>query len=235
MIINFPTALYDSVLPSITEPGNITYTISNKNPPVSAAVLQQLPRNEQIRKQPKRTYTKAQKRKFAGDLVFNLAIPSLSTAGDGSTTFEIGQFLDFTTEVQEQPDPYALESIDIRQDTGVVNYQKYGLNQDEYDNIVKLAADMMDKITSDINITATKLNDNADSMSSTQASINDAVKLYNNIVLVAGADSEQAKKVQSKIDFYNAMKDSLSIERTDLLAILDSLRNNLSNVREVVR
>jgi hypothetical protein len=92
MIINFPTALYESVLPGPSESGNITYTISNQDPPKSSNTFLQLPRNEEIRKTPPRTYSKYDKRKFSSDLIFNITIPSLSTEGSGIKNFEIGQF-----------------------------------------------------------------------------------------------------------------------------------------------
>jgi hypothetical protein len=235
MIINYPTALYRSVLPVSDESGNVTYTISNQEPPKSLSIFLQLPRNEELRKQPQRTYSKADKRQFSSSLIFNLTIPSLSTEGSGSKTFEIGQFLDFTSETEEIPDPYSLESIELRQDTNVVDYKKFGLDEAEYTNIVQIASKRMDDISNEINTTGTRLNDNKENVSSNQSDINESTKLYDNIVLILGADSEQAKKVQSKIDGYNAYKVQLLAERDTLLATLDSLRSDLSKVREVVR
>lgn len=235
MIINYPTALYRSVLPASDESGNITYTISNQDPPKSLSIFLQLPRNEEIRKQPNRTYSKEDKRQFSSNLVFNLTIPSLSTEGSGSKTFEIGQFLDFTSEIEAIPDPYSLESIELRQDTNVVDYKKFGLDESEYINIVKIAGKRMDDISNEINTIGTRLNNNKENVSSNQSDINESTKLYNNIVLILGANSEQAKKVQIKIDGYNEYKIKLLAERDTLLATLDSLRNDLSKIREVVR
>ena len=235
MIINYPTALYKSVLPTPTEAGNITYTISNNDPPKSTSVFLQLPRSEELRKQPQRTYSKYDKRKFASNLIFNITVPSLSTEGSGSKTFEIGQYLDFSTDVEALPDPYSLESIDLRQDTNVVDYKKYGLSENEYSSIVKMAESRMDEITYNINDVGTRLNDNKENISSNQSDINESTKLYENIVLILGTDNEQAKKVKSKIDGYEAYKIELLAERDNLLSSLDSLRNDLSKVREVVR
>jgi hypothetical protein len=235
MIINFPTALYTSVLPGINQPGNITYTISNQNPPKSTSTFLQLPRTEEIRKSPQATYTKSEKRKFYSDLIFNITIPSLSTEGNGSNTFEIGQFLDFTDNTEVQSDPYSLASIELRQDTGVVNYKKYGLSKSEYDNIVNIAEQKMNDISDEINVVGTRLNDNKENISSNQSDINESTKLYDNIVLVLGSDSDEAKKVQSKIDGYNQLKADLLTERDNLLTNLDALRTDLSKIREVVR
>ncbi len=237
MIINSPTALYESVLPEGEEPGNITYTISSTDPPKSSSVFLQLPRDEETRKQPARTYSKFDKRQFSSSLIFNITIPALATDGNGSKTFEIGQYLDFTedTENQENPDPYQLESIELRQDTNVVDYKKYGLNDDEYGEIVKLAEKRMDDISNQINDVGHKLNNNTELISLNQANINESTKLYDNIVLILGADNEQAKKVKVKIDEYNAEKVVLLNDREVMLTNLDLLREDLSKVREVVR
>lgn len=235
MIINYPTALYRSVLPASNKSGNVTYTISNQDPPKSISVFLQLPRNEETRKQPQRTYSKADKRKFSSNLIFNLTIPSLSTEGSGSKTFEIGQFLDFTNESETIPDSYSLESIELRQDTNIVDYKKHGLDESEYANIVKIAGKRMDEISNEINIIGTRLNDNKENISSNQSDINESTKLYDNIVLILGTGNEQAKKVQTKILNYNEYKIKLLAERDILLTTLDSLRSDLSKVREVVR
>lgn len=222
-------------MPSPTDAGNITYTISNQDPPKSISVFLQLPRSEEIRKSPPRTYSKFEKRQFSSNLIFNITVPSLSTEGSGSKTFEIGQFLDFTNEVEAQPDPYSLDSIELRQDTNVVDYKKYGLSENEYSSIVSMAEKKMDEITNEINATGTRLNNNKENVSSNQSDINESTKLYNNVVLILSADSEQAKKIQIKIDGYNTYKIELLTERDNLLARMDSLRTDLSNVREVVR
>lgn len=235
MIINYPTALYKPILPGSTDPGNVTYTISNNDPPRSKSVFLQLPRSEEIRKSPPRVYSKYDNRKFVSDLIFSITAPSLSTEGSGSKNFEIGQFLDFTTEESSQPDPYSLESIELRQDTNVVDYSKFGLSKDEYSNIVSIAEKKMDEITKNINLVGTQLNDNKENISSNQSNINEATKLYNNIVLILGDSSEEAKKVKTKIDSYNIYAAKLLEERDVLLSTLDSLRADLSNVREVVR
>lgn len=235
MIISSPTALYKPILPGPNDPGNITYTISDNDPPRSKSVFLQLPRSEEIRKQPPRVYSKYDNRKFASSLIFSITTPALSTEGNGVKNFEIGQFLDFTDNTDQQPDPYSLDSIELRQDTNVVDYNKYGLSKDEYTNIVNIAEKKMDEITTNINLVGTQLNDNKENISSNQANINESTKLYNNIVLILGASSEEANKVKAKIDGYNAYATKLLDERNTLLATLDSLRTDLSNVREVVR
>jgi hypothetical protein len=235
MIIKYPTALYNTILPGQNQSGNVTYTISNNNPPKSKSTFLQLPRSEEIRKSPSRIYTKYENRKFVGNLVFNITVPTLATEGSGIKTFEIGQFLDFSNEDIENPDPYSLNSIELRQDTNVVNYSKYGLSKDEYNNLVKIAEKKMDDINNQINIIATNLNNNKENISSNQSDINESTKLYNNIILVLGVESTEAKKVKFKIDHYNEYATKLLSEREILLSTLDTLRNDLSNVREVVR
>jgi hypothetical protein len=93
----------------------------------------------------------------------------------------------------------------------------------------------MDDITDEINKTGTRLNDNKENISSNQSDINESTKLYNNVVLILGSESDEAIKIKAKIDEYNQYKTNLLLERDSLLASLDSLRSDLSKIREVVR
>lgn len=235
MIIKFPTGLYDTILPQVGEYGNITYTISTQDPPVSTEDFLQLPKDQQIRKLPARMYDKNAGRKFLGNLVFDISIIAKSIDGSGSKQYEIGQVLDFETVAQPATDPYNLDSIELRQDTAVVDYVKFGLDADEVSELVNEAQVMLNDLSNQITQTGTLLARNADQIRLNQSNINQAGKLLANIIAVLGETSSSAIKVQTKINGYTVEKDELIAERATLQTELDGLRDQQNTVREVVR
>jgi hypothetical protein len=236
MIIKYPTALYKSIIPTSPDvSGNITYTISSESPPKYDNNLLQLPLDQEIRTYPDRIYTKDTARKFNGKLVFDMTIPSKSTDGSNSKQFEIGQTLDFTDSSSTNVDGYNLESIELRQDLSVVDYSRYGLNDDEYEELINTARKQMDSITLEISKTGSDLNINNDSIMKNQADINQSTKLYNSTVLVLGESHPSSIKIKTKIDEYNIEKTSLIDNRQILQDKLQSLRDELDKIREVVR
>lgn len=235
MIIKYPTGLYAPILPLDNEYGNITYTISTQAPPESVENFQQLPKDQAIRKLPPKVYDKNSVRQFLGNLVFDISIVAKSINGSGSKQYEIGQILDFSTAPSVSADPYNLDSIELRQDTSVVDYVKFGLDIDEVSTLVNEAQLMLNDLSLQITQTGTLLARNDDQIRLNQSNINQAEKLLANIIAVLGATSSSAIKVNNKIDGYELEKTQLIATRATLQTSLDGLRDQQNIVREVVR
>lgn len=235
MIINYPTALYRPILPDSGESGNISYTISTQSPPKSGELFLQLPIDQEIRKSEERIYTKQQKRSFIGNLIFDIIKPGKSIEGSGSKQFEIGQVLDFTETDIESSDPYNLEQIELRQDTSVVDYERYGMTKDEYNELLGMSRIKMDDLTKQINNVGTQINDAQDKLRLNQSDINQSTKLYNNIVTVLGSSHQSAIKLQNVIN--NLKNDRIKLQESlnNYQNELQILRDELQRVREVVR
>lgn len=235
MIINFPTGLYRSILPASDEYGNITYTISTQSPPVSVEDFLQLPKDQQLRKLPAKVYDKNGIRKFLGSLVFDITVVGKSIDGSGSKQYEIGQVLDFEEVVEAIADPYNLDSVELRQDTAVVDYVKFGLTKEEAADLINQAQIQLNALSLQIAQVGTLLARNDSLIQLNQSNINQAQKLLANITAVLGATNPSAIKVQSKIDGYDAEKVALIADRATLQTQLDELRTQQGIVREVVR
>lgn len=234
MIINAPTGLYSPILPGINESGNITYTISNNNPPRSPETFIQLPSSEEIRKLPNPIWTKNEKRQFYGSLIFNISIPSESSVAFADDKFDIGQVLEFSDSELES-DPYTLNKIELRQDLKVVDFNSAGLTEEEYDELVSASEKRIDELTNEINIKANRLKDNADNISHNQALINNSNDILDNILIVFGDDHPSAEKVRNKISELEIEREELISNRSILQDELDDIRSKLQKVRESVR
>lgn len=236
MIINAPTGLYNSVLPvSPNDSGNITFTISNNNPPRSGITFIRLPPSEEFKQQPPRVYTKLQKRSFYGSLIYNITKSGPSGSGSGNSQFEIGEVLDFVDSLNQETDPYELEVITLQQNTKVPNYEVAGISQDEYNEIVIASESKIEELTLSIRRISTDIKNNTSEISLNQSSINQSTVLLNNTIAVLGEDSSIALKIKNNIKLLETEKTGLLQTRTTLQIELDLLRVELQKVREAVR
>ena len=71
MIIRYPTGLYN-LFGSINDAPNITWHISNNNPPRSNDVIIKIPLSEEIRQAPISSIDRKVRRKAYGDLVYTI-------------------------------------------------------------------------------------------------------------------------------------------------------------------
>ena len=72
IIIAFPTALYESILPGPLGPGNITFTISSNDPPRPPISPFPLQISDSIRHLPPKTNTPQERLVALGDFVFSV-------------------------------------------------------------------------------------------------------------------------------------------------------------------
>lgn len=234
MIIKSPTGLYKPILPT-NGSGNFTFVISTQNPPRSPEAFINLPQSEELRREPVLIYNKEQKRVFAGELLFDITIPSKVKKSDGNRQYEVGQILDFVDSSVDSVDPYNLEILELRQDTKVIDYKKAGLDDSDYEELKNESLKLQNEITSKIAAISSQLKDNSSLISSNQAEINNSLSLYNNVVEVFGDSHSSAIKINNKLNILNNTKNDLLNERKSLQSELDTLRLKLNKIREVVR
>jgi len=235
MIISAPTGLYKTILPGKNDAGNITWTISMQNPPRSNTSLIQLPLSEILKESPLPYFNKQESRQFLGELVFDISTTGVSESGSGVDAYEIGDIIDFSVEDELKADNYELDNIEMRQDTKSVDYEKFGITNDEYKSLVDASYARVDFLTSKITSVSLLIINNSDDIKSNQANINDANKLYNNIVAILGKDSPLAIRMANSILIFESIKNNLLNDRNNFQLELDNLRTELNKVREVVR
>lgn len=236
MIIKAPTGLFAPILPTgPSDPGNYTFTISNESVPRSPETFVQLPASEAIRREPEPVFNKEQKRIFAGELIFDITKTSEAVTGSGVRQFEVGEVLEFSEEEQATADPYVLDDIEMRQDLKVIDFASAGLSQEEFDELQTASLKKQNEITAEIAKLGSDLKDNSASISANQANINNSQSVLENILLVLGEGSSSAEKVKNNLESLELEKVTLLSNREELQSNIDSLRDQLVKVREVVR
>ena len=145
MIINFPTALYTTILPQTdASGGNITYTISVSDPPRDFTNTPRIPAAIESRIKSPRLLTASERRARIGDLIFTTSKSSSAYANSGKKHFEVGQVLDFDNIVDSVVDPMVVDDVEIRHDTNRLDYVTIGLTDEQ---VVKINDDAMLRIS----------------------------------------------------------------------------------------
>ena len=233
MIVNSPTGFYITVIPSGIEEGNISFTISNNPPPRSPTLVAQLPVIEEFRPSPDRIIPRNQRRDFLGDLLVNVVISGKST-GDGSEQFEIGQIIEFSDD-DEQVDQFQPDNMELLQNTRVVDYEKFGINDSDYARLVELSNSRFNEVTELINVLNVSLKDNANNISKNQSDINQISALLDNSVQILGSGDPVSIKLTQTLSNKKIEKTALLTNREQIIASIESARNELNKIREVVR
>jgi hypothetical protein len=131
MIIKYPTGLYYNSIPKGTEPGNVTFVISNNPPPRTNLLFPKLPSGI-ARKRITRKDGISWRRETVSDLVFSVSSSTRTVEGSNNKVFEIGQVLEFGDSISKTVDPMLIGLVTTTQhDINRINYNS--LNVDDAD------------------------------------------------------------------------------------------------------
>lgn len=243
MIISFPTALYDAILPKEEDSGNVTFTISSNDPPRSTETFFQLFGSEELRPLPDRIFTRAERRLNLGELIFQVATGTQSVVADGAKVFEVGQVLDFEdiTEPSNVTQLEVPEVIELQQNTNLLNLESLGLTEDEASLLVSDANSKLDDSINRFNNTKTAISDKEAQIEDNQRLSNEVRKAKDaaSAVFAGSTDPTAGNTIIDKLD---AREQELAVERTALIEELNALNalageiyNEILDIREVVR
>lgn len=153
MIVNFPTGLYETVLPQRpADSGNVTYTISNSAPPRTDLVYPKVPTGvvNQTRGLP--TIDFEQRRRTFGSLLFTITGSRQKIIGTGARQYEIGQLLEFASTPVREVDVMLVSPItETRHDTNLFDYDSLGATADEQAAIQQQSQLVYDQLSIRIN------------------------------------------------------------------------------------
>lgn len=243
MIINFPTGLYKNVLPSKPEDrGNVTYTISNDDPPRSGVLFPKIPRGIQIKPRiPKMSAVVL--RDAVGSLVFSVSKATKSLTSDNIRQFETGQVLNFDdVEVKEITPMLVNEKTEVRHDVTAINYDKIGVTADEQHKIADLSYSVYQSLIKELNATKRQRADAEEVVSSSQKLINettrtiDALTVVDSNSVVTDTDiSHLIDKLKLKRDAEIIVRDAAVINADTFAGQAEKLVNELRHVATVVK
>jgi len=139
MIIQYPTALYKTVLPhKPSDSGNVTWTISGP-PPFLTQEFSQLPSALENMSYDPSAITMTQRRSAMGPLLYSTTSTNRTALGSNSRQFITGSLIDFvdTLPVPDQSIlPLPSQITDIQHGLAHLNYVALGLNTDQQLEIV---------------------------------------------------------------------------------------------------
>ncbi len=181
MIIRFPTAFYDPLLPDkSSDAGDVTFTISTQDPP--------RPKNASIKVPdgiaPRIDRDPISRVQF-GDLVFTVTDSSQSVLIQGNNQYFLGDVLEFTPELASEQVAAAPNSLlEVRHDLSRIDYKAIGLSDAEILLLSNESASAQEEIRLELNAKRLEYENNNIEISNTQKLLNETNKTLSAIKIV---------------------------------------------------
>ena len=238
MDIQFPTTLYESVLPvDALDNRSITYTISSEDPPRAANTLIQLPKAEEIRPLPQRTIDVLTNRDLAGEYITALSFSNPNISGDSKKQFEIGQILEFVSEALPVLNNTLIPvEREFTQNTNVLS-SDLPITEEERESIRDTALLQFNDLTDKLNVLNQDISNNQISISDAQKSINETRKAINSLTVVfdGGTNNDIITRLEVSLVALIKERDDLVSETNALSIEAQDTYDEMLKVREFVR
>ena len=211
MIVNSPTGLYKSVIPTApSDSGNITYVISMTDPPKISELYPRIPTGMAIKQKSLKTIT-ATPRNSVGKLAFTTSKASATAIRNNIKQFEIGQVLEFGNVNVRTVDPMLVnDKTEFKHDVTVIDYDKLGINVAGRLTVDKASFVIHKKLSE-------KLNDLKELRANSEISISDNQKIINETNRTMGALKvivDQSDEYDNEINELIAQLNSKLVEAT---------------------
>jgi len=244
MIIEFPTALYNAVLPEdANDNQNITFLISSTDPPRSEKTFFQLLYSEELKNLPSKIHNDNRRRANLGEFIFNVSFASQSNTINGAKMFESGQLLEFPDvesidgiNVLEVPD-----RVEVQQNNNVLDLESVGLNENESNDLIDQSETKFHKSISILNDLGMQVKDKKAAIQENQKLINETRKARD-AALVVFSDTSTGVNDNEIVIKLNQKEQELISEKDDLISELNSLIDQANEIygevlrlREMVR
>jgi len=145
MIIKYPTGSYNKILPTGNEAGNVTFTISNQNPPRSSFLFNKAPISIYANK-PVYSYVEQDRQ-----LIYSSIKSNPSDALSNKKQYNIGEILDFTTYDVVTVDQQPQSAIDTQHNINKFDYKSMGLDDTEINRIIETSKKQYNDLSQLIN------------------------------------------------------------------------------------
>lgn len=238
MIILFPTALYESVLPKKpSDVGNVSFSVSSFDPPRGVSYARELFRGEEVKPLPDRVFPYSVRRMSFGDLVFSVSVPSVRVVADGKRAYEVGQLLDFGGESQVSVGVSNFpQSVELQQNTNELDYASAGLSDGDVDRLVSEGSERYDEL---VLLYQNKIADQRRvdiDIQGSQKTLNEVRKLIDATRVALGdSGGDILDKLIVKESGLISNIDSLMVVRDNLGVEIEGIYGSIIDLREVVR
>jgi len=177
MIVTYPTALYNNVLPQEPDDGgNVTFTISNSEPPRTSLLFPKIAIGIQRRRRIVEETTLVNRRGALGGLAFTVNKASRDQVGNTARQYEVGQILEFGDEsaAQSVSPMLVADETEAQHDTNVFDYDTLGISSEEIQLINDKSLIAHDQLSTRLNQLRVLRSDAEIDISTNQKLINEA-------------------------------------------------------------
>lgn len=215
MIINFPTGLYRTILPSKPEDrGNVTYTISNNQPPRTNLLFPKITRGIIDRKRKPRVIDLFDRRQTQGGLIFSVSSASRSNQGNNARIYEIGQVLEFSDAPVQTIEPmFVSPKSETRHDTNQFDYQALGLSEEEVNIINQQSLLTKELLTEQLNIARENRSNAEVEINTQQKIINDTTRNIDALQIIIDNSAETDPGVDALVDKFTESRNKAFVAR----------------------
>jgi len=243
MIVYFPTAYYDTVLPHRpSDAGNVTWTCSSPTPPRSTLFVGQITTMLAASLPlPPRYPGDLARRPTRGDLIFTTSRADPGAALSGAKQYEAGQVLDFTTGTPPQLDPQLVApASELRHDTNYLDLSKLGFG-DAASTMLMAQADAASRLLTDqLNVQRQQRADVETQLSNTQLALNEAHKAQAAIATILALSPSQGlqdayNQVTAQLAMLVGQQQALVAQGNVLVAQAQATRDALLAAAQLVR
>ena len=224
MIIRYPTGLYN-LFGSIENAPNVTWYISNDDPPRSKDVTIKIPPSEEIRQIPTSPVDRKVRRKAYGDLVYTINEVNNRIANSGKKQYGEGDILDFTEDDRDDLSIPRGKRVEYRHDLNELDMESIGLDEKDIEKFNSEVYDKKEELENQYLSIRQDIEDIEINIKETQKKINESDKALSAVKILG--DSELENKIIVKKSQYVAKINELTIEHnkksTQVAAIVDNL------------
>lgn len=241
MIVRFPTGLYKGVLPKNPDDvGNVTFTISNKEPPRTNLIYPKIPNGITNKTVDRNITLVSERRKHLGTLVFTVSKAQQANIGNTNRQYEIGQVSDFSSRPSQDIELMLVsQKTEIQHNTNEIDYQSLGLAADEQDIINNTSINLYSDLESQLSAVKQMRADSDQSINSYQKLINDTNRALDALKVISAksnvdVDNMIAKLEANRDDLFEKKRNAISASNA-YAAQAESLLASLRQLSVVVK
>jgi len=232
MIIKFPTGLYNS-FGSIKNAPNVTWYISNNDPPRSNDVIIKIPPSEEVQPIPSPTIERKTRRLTYGDLVYTISEATNSVAMSGKKTYSEGDILEFRDDDRENLDVPRGKRVEFRHDLNELDMESIGLDDDDIDKFNSDVDDKKTELEEQYLAKRQEIENIEIGIQETQKKINESEKALNAVLVLD--DEELQNKIEERKEIYEEQIAVLTQQHADATAEVALIVDDLQKIDMVAK
>lgn len=235
MIIKYPTGLYGNSIPSGTESGNVTFTISNNPPPRSNLLFPKIS-NGIARKKIIKKDEVLWRRETVSDLVFNISSSRRTFEGSNNRILEIGQILEFNDSIPKTVDQMLVgDTTTTQHNINRINYQPLGISAEDEDLINSASFVAYKSLQKELNDAVQRRKDAEQSAIEYQKIINDSTRTLDALTIIQNQSNTTDTDLDAVILKLKTKRDMAFKDRDEAIRLANEAAVESSSISDRLR